>query len=76
MDQRATIKVGGPVANGEGHTNAVDGSCGTCDGIALRYVQINGDRNGASPTKGGANIIFGGDNQNQTIEWVRSYDPR
>lgn len=40
-------------------------------------TQINGNR-GNNPIYqgGGANIEFGGANQNQTIEFVRSYDPR
>ncbi|KAG8955527.1 hypothetical protein FRC03_011117 [Tulasnella sp. 419] len=76
MTSRAIIKVGGPVANGEGHTIAIDGTCPTCDGVALRYVQIDGDRDDAPPTKGGANIEMGGDNEGQIIEGVRSFNPR
>ncbi|KAF8165709.1 hypothetical protein B0H34DRAFT_690211 [Crassisporium funariophilum] len=75
-DDRAVLSVSGPVANGEGHTNAVDGTCGTCSGIKLRNIQIDGTRRGATPTKGGGNIEMGGDNSNQLIEYVRSYDPR
>ncbi|KAJ7194593.1 pectin lyase fold/virulence factor [Mycena pura] len=73
---RATLTVNGPVANGVGHTTAVDGTCSDCSGITLRHVQINGGRRIAPPTSGGANIEFGGDNANQTIEFVRSFDPR
>ncbi|KAI0032935.1 hypothetical protein K488DRAFT_78182 [Vararia minispora EC-137] len=75
-DQRATLVVNGPVANGAGHTTAVDGTCSNCDGVMLRNVQINGTRAGASPTSGGANIEMGGDNSGQLIEYVHSYDPR
>ncbi|KAF7302260.1 Poly polymerase pla1 [Mycena indigotica] len=73
---RALLTVNGPVANGTGHTTAVDGTCNDCGGITLRNVQINGARRIAPPTGGGANIEFGGGNTNQTIEYVRSYDPR
>ncbi|KAJ7181632.1 hypothetical protein C8R43DRAFT_969719 [Mycena crocata] len=73
---RATLVVNGPVANGVGHTNAVDGTCASCSGIMLRNVQVNGARGVAPPTSGGANIEFGGGNANQTIQFVRSYEPR
>ncbi|KIJ69782.1 hypothetical protein HYDPIDRAFT_178229 [Hydnomerulius pinastri MD-312] len=73
---RATLVVDGPVANGTGHTTAVDGTCANCDGVRLRNVQINGTRLGAPPTSGGANIEFGGPNSNQVIEYVHSFDPR
>jgi len=39
-DSRAVLSVSGPVNNGEGHTTAVDGTCGTCSGVKLRYVQV------------------------------------
>ncbi|KAG8219008.1 hypothetical protein J3R82DRAFT_4764 [Butyriboletus roseoflavus] len=73
---RATLVVDGPVANGTGHTTAVDGTCSNCDGVKLRNVQINGTRLGAPPTSGGANIEMGGSNANQVIEFVHSFDPR
>jgi parallel beta-helix repeat protein len=38
--------------------------------------QINGARGLAPPTSGGANIEFGGGNRNQTIQYVKSFDPR
>ncbi|KAJ7688677.1 pectin lyase fold/virulence factor, partial [Mycena rosella] len=75
-NSRATLLVNGPVADGAGHTNAVDGTCASCSGIMLRNVQINGARGDAPPTSGGANIEFGGGNANQTIQFVRSYAPR
>ncbi|KAF8638580.1 hypothetical protein AX17_002122 [Amanita inopinata Kibby_2008] len=90
-DERATLVVNGPVADGKGHTTAVDGTCQTCSGIMLRNVQvlsflstcmcadaaeIDGTRHGASPTQGGGNIEMGGPNSGQVIESVRSYDPR
>ncbi|KAJ7055024.1 hypothetical protein C8F01DRAFT_1160746 [Mycena amicta] len=73
---RALLTVNGPVANGSGHTTAIDGTCADCDGIVLRNVQVNGARGVAPPTSGGANIEFGGGNANQMVEYVRSYDPR
>lgn len=39
-------------------------------------TQVDGTRRGAAPTKGGGNIIMGGDNSDQLVENVRSYDPR
>ncbi|KAI9513289.1 hypothetical protein F5148DRAFT_289137 [Russula earlei] len=75
-DSRATLVVNGPVANGQGHTTAVDGTCTNCGGVILRNIQINGTRAGAPPTGGGANIEMGGPNSNQLIEYVHSYDPR
>jgi len=40
-DSRAVLSVSGPVNNGEGHTTAVDGTCGSCIGVKLRYVQVS-----------------------------------
>lgn len=37
---RATLVVSGPVSNGTGHTNAVDGTCNTCSGVKLRNIQV------------------------------------
>jgi hypothetical protein len=39
-DDRATLVVSGPVSNGTGHTNAVDGTCNTCSGVKLRNIQV------------------------------------
>ncbi|KAI0286464.1 hypothetical protein BC826DRAFT_82245 [Russula brevipes] len=76
-DSRATLVVSGPVADGGGHTVAVDGNCNNCSGVILRNVQVNGNRIGAPPINtGSANIFMGGPNMNQLIEYVRSYDPR
>ncbi|KIP04892.1 hypothetical protein PHLGIDRAFT_92862 [Phlebiopsis gigantea 11061_1 CR5-6] len=75
-DERATLVVNGPVADGQGHTTAVDGTCSTCGGVKLRNIQINGTRGDASPTGGGANIEMGGSNSDQLIEYVHSFDPR
>lgn len=75
-NERAMLIVGGPVVNGEGHTVAVDGTCNNCDGVKLRNIQIDGTRGQSSPTKGGGNIEMGGDNSNQLIEYVRSFNPR
>lgn len=38
--------------------------------------QINGNRRGAPPIAGGANIEIGGPGGSQLIEYVKSYDPR
>ncbi|KAI0053713.1 hypothetical protein FA95DRAFT_1508275 [Auriscalpium vulgare] len=75
-DERGMLVVSGPVANGQGHTTAVDGTCGTCGGVKLRNIQINGTRAGFPPTGGGANIEMGGANSDQLIEYVHSFDPR
>jgi len=40
LRQRATLVVAGPVADGRGHTTAVDGTCTNCDGVKLRNVQV------------------------------------
>jgi len=47
-DDRATLVVSGPVANGQGHTTAVDGTCSNCSGVKLRNVQVCSDRMGLS----------------------------
>jgi hypothetical protein len=39
-NDRATLVVNGPVANGQGHTTAVDGTCTNCSGVKLRHVQV------------------------------------
>ena len=41
---RATLVVSGPVADGKGHTTAVDGTCINCDGVKLRNVQVRSYR--------------------------------
>lgn len=40
-NSRATLVVSGPVANGQGHTTAVDGTCANCSGAILRNIQAN-----------------------------------
>ncbi|KAF6758857.1 hypothetical protein DFP72DRAFT_1064370 [Ephemerocybe angulata] len=75
-EERAMLVVVGPVANGKGHTTAVDGSCSNCDGVKLRNVQIDGTRGDSTPTDGGGNIEMGGDNSDQLVEYVRSFNPR
>lgn len=42
-DERAVLVVNGPVMNGTGHTNAVDGTCSNCDGVRLRNVQVRAE---------------------------------
>jgi hypothetical protein len=39
-DQRATLVVSGAVADGKGHTTAVDGTCTTCGAVKLRNIQV------------------------------------
>ena len=34
------LVVSGPVADGKGHTVAVDGTCNDCDGVKLRNIQV------------------------------------
>ncbi|KAH8983285.1 hypothetical protein EDB92DRAFT_1936711 [Lactarius akahatsu] len=71
-DSRATLVVNGPVANGTGHTTAVDGTCSNCKGVKLRNIQVSIHIS----FRVVANIEMGGPNSNQLIEYVRSYDPR
>ena len=40
-NDRATLVVDGPVGNGTGHTNAVNGNCGNCSGVKLRNIQVH-----------------------------------
>jgi hypothetical protein len=40
-DSRATFVVSGPVADGTGHTTAVDGTCTNCSGVKLRNIQAS-----------------------------------
>lgn len=75
-DERATLLVDGFWNDTNGHSVAVQGNCIGCNNIVLRYVQINGARNGRPPINGGGNIEFGGPNANQLIEHVHTYDPR
>ena len=39
-DDRAVLVVAGPVANGQGHTTAVDGTRQNCSGVKLRNIQV------------------------------------
>ena len=43
-DERAILVVAGPVANGSGHTTAIDGTCANCGGVRLRHVQVRAFR--------------------------------
>ena len=40
-NSRATLVVNGPVANGQGHTTAIDGTCANCSGVKLRNIQVS-----------------------------------
>ncbi|KAF8318161.1 hypothetical protein DL93DRAFT_2124939 [Clavulina sp. PMI_390] len=75
-DLRATLVVSGPVADGSGHTTAIDGGCNNCSDIKIRHLIINGTRGDSGPTNGGANIEIGGPNNGQLVEYVKSFDPR
>jgi len=39
-DDRAVLAVTGPVANGLGHTVAIDATCSTCEGVKIRNIQV------------------------------------
>ncbi|KAG6910809.1 hypothetical protein DXG01_007698 [Tephrocybe rancida] len=76
-DERALLVVNGTLNDdGTGHTTAIDGICLTCSGVKLRNIQIDGARRGAPAAGGGGNIEMGGENPDQIVEFVRSYDPR
>ncbi|ODN81808.1 hypothetical protein L202_02172 [Cryptococcus amylolentus CBS 6039] len=72
-DTRATL-----VVSGFNKTTAVSASTKGRDGAVLRNIIINGNRkaNETIYKGGGGNIEFGGVNSNQTIEYVKTYDPR
>ncbi|WOO77549.1 uncharacterized protein LOC62_01G001123 [Vanrija pseudolonga] len=59
-----------------GGTSAVSGTRAGLDGARLRYVQVDGNRGALPPATGAAAIEMGGNNANQLIEHVRSYDAR
>ncbi|GFZ45090.1 hypothetical protein JCM24511_02816 [Saitozyma sp. JCM 24511] len=69
---RATLLVGG-----FNISTAIYAQGSNLFGVALRNVQINGNR-GDSPiyTASNANLEFGGPNSGQIVEYVKSYDPR
>ncbi|CAE6461483.1 unnamed protein product [Rhizoctonia solani] len=75
-DQRAVLRVNGSRADEGGHTVAIGGGCDQCEGIQIRNIQIDGNRQGAAPISGGANIEIGGGAGGQLVEFVKSYDPR
>ncbi|WWC62702.1 uncharacterized protein I303_105299 [Kwoniella dejecticola CBS 10117] len=72
-DTRATLKM-----VGFNKTTSVMAQDTGLNGAKLKNIQINGNRldNEDIYTAGGGNIEFGGQNQNQVIEYVKSYDPR
>ena len=39
-DDRAVLAVTGPVANGLGHTVAIDATCATCEGVKIKNIQV------------------------------------
>ena len=50
-EERATLVVAGPVADGKGHTTAVGGTCPNCHGVRLRNVRVCSRRIASLPTK-------------------------
>ncbi|WVQ96238.1 hypothetical protein IAU59_003342 [Kwoniella sp. CBS 9459] len=72
-ESRATL-----VMVGFNKTTSVRATDENLSGAKLRNIQINGNRRQDEDiyTAGGGNIEFGGANQNQLVEYVRSYDPR
>ncbi|CAE6485510.1 unnamed protein product [Rhizoctonia solani] len=75
-DQRAIIRVNGSTAAEGGHTVAIGGGCDLCEGVMIRNIQIDGNRQGAAPIAGGANIEIGGGAGGQLVEFVKTHDPR
>ncbi|OCF37017.1 hypothetical protein I316_00921 [Kwoniella heveanensis BCC8398] len=72
-DSRATV-----VMVGFNKTTSIKATDADLSGTKLLNIQVNGNRkdNEDIYTAGGANIEFGGANQNQLVKHVRSYDPR
>ncbi|WWC70872.1 uncharacterized protein I206_104824 [Kwoniella pini CBS 10737] len=72
-DTRATLKM-----VGFNKTTSVMAQDAGLNGAKLKNIQIDGNRLDSEDiyTAGGANIEFGGQNQNQIVEYVKSYDPR
>ncbi|KAM0746609.1 hypothetical protein T439DRAFT_306552 [Meredithblackwellia eburnea MCA 4105] len=70
---RATVKVGGLT-----QSNAITGSCGSCNNMALRFVQVDGSRPtmGRVTVFGSALIEFGGTNTGALVEHVHAFEPR
>ncbi|KAF8759805.1 Right handed beta helix region [Rhizoctonia solani] len=68
-DQRAVLRVNGSRADEQGgHTVAIGGGCDQCEGIQIRNIQIDGNRQGAAPISGGANIEIGGGAGGQLVD--------
>ncbi|ORY89356.1 hypothetical protein BCR35DRAFT_323921 [Leucosporidium creatinivorum] len=72
---RATI-----VVTGTFQTNAILSSCTACSGVAVRNIQISGNRPAlgfiSSQFGGSALLEMGGSNQGQIIDSVNAYEPR
>ncbi|MBW0488853.1 hypothetical protein O181_028568 [Austropuccinia psidii MF-1] len=73
--QRAAL-----VVMGKNMSTAIVGACKACSGAHLGFVEIDGNRKNLGwidPRRGGGALLeFGGDARDQTIEFVRAYDPR
>ncbi|GMK57362.1 hypothetical protein CspeluHIS016_0401960 [Cutaneotrichosporon spelunceum] len=69
--RRATLRV-------DGGTCAVRADKDGLDGVHLRNVQVDGNRQGneGAPAGNEGNIVVGGSNRGQLVEWVRSFNPR
>jgi hypothetical protein len=74
-DARALLQVAGPVGNGTGHTTAVQATKPGLNGVILRNIQVDGNRQGAS-ISGGATVEMGGPNTGQVVSYLRSFNPR
>lgn len=71
-ESRATI-----VVTGSSQASAVYASSDGTDYVALRNVQINGNRPALGRLQGGSALIeFGGNTVGQVIDQVKVYEPR
>ncbi|KAI5474303.1 hypothetical protein MNV49_003642 [Pseudohyphozyma bogoriensis] len=56
---------------------AIYGSCGNCDNIVIRNIQVNGNRPGLGYLSTGSALLeLGGDNTGQTVQECHLYEPR
>jgi hypothetical protein len=69
-DTRATL-----VVTGATQATAVRGSCQSCSHVALRNVQVNGNRPALGLQRDGL-IEMGGPTVGQIVDHVRSFEPR
>jgi hypothetical protein len=69
-DARATL-----VVTGATQATAIIGNCKSCSGIALRNIQVNGNRPLLGLADGGL-IEIGGPTTGQIVDHVHSFEPR